>query len=153
MSQEGFKLKPKRAKELLDIVGLDQSAMDRFPHEFSGGQRQRIGIARALIREPEVLIVDEAVSALDVSVQVQVLDLLRDLRDRFHLSIIFITHDLCVSAQICDRLLVMKQGEVVETGPVKKLFEAPSHDYTRKLLDAGAGWGEDSALRESKARA
>lgn len=142
-----------RAKELLDIVGLDQSAMDRFPHEFSGGQRQRIGIARALIMEPEVLIADEAVSALDVSVQAQVLDLLRDLRDRFDLSIIFITHDLCVAAQICDRLLVMKQGEVVETGPVQQLFEAPKHEYTKKLLQAVPGWGVDSALRASRARA
>lgn len=141
-----------RAYELLDIVGLDKSAMDRFPHEFSGGQRQRIGIARALIMKPEVLIADEAVSALDVSVQAQVLDLLRDLRDRFDLSIIFITHDLCVAAQICDSLLVMKQGKIVERGPVNKLFRAPEHDYTQNLLGAVPGWGNESYLRESKGR-
>ena len=136
-----------RARELLDIVGLDAGAMTRFPHEFSGGQRQRIGIARALALEPEVLVADEAVSALDVSVQAQVLALLRDLRDRLDLSLIFITHDLCVAAQVCDRILVMREGAVVETGPTAEVFTAPRHDYTRTLLSAIPGWDADSPLR------
>ncbi len=135
-----------RARELLSLVGLDENALARFPHEFSGGQRQRIGIARALAMDPEVLVADEAVSALDVSVQAQVLDLLADIRDRFRLALIFITHDLCVAAQICDRIAVMRYGEIVETGPTAEVFGNPQHDYTQALLAAVPGWSEDSPL-------
>ncbi|MEQ8651429.1 MAG: ABC transporter ATP-binding protein [Kiloniellales bacterium] len=135
-----------RARELLSLVGLDESAMGRFPHEFSGGQRQRIGIARALAMDPEVLVADEAVSALDVSVQAQVLDLLADIRDRFRLALIFITHDLCVAAQICDRIAVMREGAIVEMGNTADVFGNPQHDYTQSLLAAVPGWGESSPL-------
>jgi peptide/nickel transport system ATP-binding protein len=127
------------AKELFALVGLDPSAIDRFPHEFSGGQRQRIGLARALALRPEVLVADEAVSALDVSVQAQVLKLLAGLRRRLGLSIVFITHDLRVAAQICDLVAVMKDGEVVEQGLAGDVFGRPQHPYTRALLDSIPG--------------
>ena len=130
-----------RARELLALVRLDASAMDRFPHQFSGGQRQRICIARALAMEPELLIADEAVSALDVSVQAQVLELLADIRQRLNLAMLFITHDLRVAAQVCDEVVVMSQGEVVEHGPTAQVFEAPRHAYTRALFEAAPGKG------------
>ncbi len=137
-----------RARELLELVGLDASAMKRFPHEFSGGQRQRIGIARALALDPDILIADEAVSALDVSIQAQVLDLLADLKTRLNLSMLFITHDLRVAAQVCDRIMVMQHGKLVEIGPAGKVLSEPEHPYTRSLLDAIPGKAYEQALKQ-----
>jgi peptide/nickel transport system ATP-binding protein len=123
-----------KARELLALVGLDPRAIDRYPHEFSGGQRQRIGIARALALDPDLLVADEPVSALDVSVQAQILKLLEELKGRLKLAMLFITHDLNVAAQICDRIAVMRQGEIIEVKPTAELLLHPEHSYTQALL-------------------
>ncbi len=130
-----------RARDLMGLVGLSPDALDRYPHQFSGGQRQRIAIARALAMEPVLLIGDEPVSALDVSVQAQVLRLLDEVRRKFDLAVLFITHDLRVAAQICDRIAVMQNGIVVETGPTASIFADPRHDYTKGLFAAAPGRG------------
>ena len=137
-----------RARDLMKIVGLDPKAVERFPNQFSGGQRQRICIARALAMEPEVLIADEAVSALDVSVQAQVLELLDDVRKKFNLAMLFITHDLRVAAQVCDEIAVMYKGDVVEYGPAAGIFANPSHDYTKALFKAAPGKDWDFGVFE-----
>jgi peptide/nickel transport system ATP-binding protein len=130
-----------RAEELMMLVRLKPDALRRYPSEFSGGQRQRISIARALACDPKVLIADEAVSALDVSVQAQILDLLDDIQRRLRIGILFITHDLRVASQICDRVIVMRRGEIVEEGMIQQVFLAPRHEYTRALLAAAPGRG------------
>jgi peptide/nickel transport system ATP-binding protein len=128
-----------RARRLLELVRMDPGVLDRYPHQFSGGQRQRICIARALAMEPELLVADEAVSALDVSVQAQVLALLAEIRTRLDLAMLFITHDLRVAAQVCDRVAVMQEGRIVEYGPAREVFLSPRHDYTRALFAAAPG--------------
>lgn len=128
-----------KARELLRVVRLDADAMQRYPHQFSGGQRQRICIARALALEPDILVADEAVSALDVSVQAQVLKLLDEIRESTGIAVLFVTHDLRVAAQICDTIVVMEKGRVVEAGPAENVLTAPQQDYTRALIDAAPG--------------
>ncbi|MFS2224663.1 ABC transporter ATP-binding protein [Pantoea sp. B65] len=134
-----------RGQQLLELVGLPADAIDRFPHQFSGGQRQRIAIARALAMEPDVIVADEAVSALDVSVQAQVLQLLNDIQRRLGVAILFITHDLRVAAQLCDDVLVMQHGEVIEYGAATEVLVSPQHPYTQQLMDAVPGKGWDFA--------
>ncbi|MFN5406379.1 ABC transporter ATP-binding protein, partial [Bradyrhizobium sp.] len=128
-----------RARELLELVGLPADAISRYPHQFSGGQRQRIAIARALALDPDVLVADEAVSALDVSVQAQVLELLDEIQRRLGIAILFITHDLRVAAQICDDVVVMQKGRIVEQGPAGEILTHPKEAYTRSLLEAAPG--------------
>jgi len=140
----------KRARDLVETVGISGAALDRYPHQFSGGQRQRLCIARALAMEPEILIADEAVSALDVSVQAQVMSLLEDIRDRFNLAMLFITHDLRVAARLCDRIAVMQRARVVAHGPTAQIFAEPQHAYTQELFAAIPGrhhWGAAIDLR------
>jgi ABC-type oligopeptide transport system ATPase subunit len=121
---------------LLDRVGLPSASLARYPHEFSGGQRQRIGIARALAVQPKFLICDEPVSALDVSVQAQIINLLKDLQKQFGLTYLFIAHDLAVVEYMSDEIIVMHRGKIVESGPAEQICHQPQHDYTRKLLEA-----------------
>lgn len=137
-----------RIMELMDAVGLLQGQLSRYPHEFSGGQAQRIGIARALAASAKVLVLDEPVSALDVSIQAQILKLLGELRQEFNLSYVFISHDLSVVESISDRVAVMYFGKVVETGPVRQLFSKPKHPYTRLLIDSAPD--ANAALPELK---
>jgi peptide/nickel transport system ATP-binding protein len=121
---------------VLSHVGLTRTDADKYPHEFSGGQRQRIAIARAIVTRPTLLVADEAVSALDVSVQAQILNLFLDLQDELGLGIVFISHDMAVVASICDTVLVMRNGRILESGPAHEVLNAPAHDYTRSLLEA-----------------
>ena len=128
-----------RVAEALEAVGLSAADGARYPHEFSGGQRQRIAIARALVTRPRLIVADEPVSALDVSVQAQVLNLLRELQQRYGLAYLFISHDIAVVDLVCDEVLVLQRGRVVESGPPERLFTAPEHPYTRRLVEAVPG--------------
>jgi ABC-type glutathione transport system ATPase component len=125
-----------RIAAALDLVGLRKEDLERHPHQFSGGQRQRIGIARAIVMEPAVLVADEPVSSLDVSVQMQVLNLILDIRDKLDLTVLFITHNIAVVEYLCDRVVVLSRGEIVERGTTRSVIEAPQHAYTQRLLQA-----------------
>lgn len=137
-----------RAAQALNEVGLRTADLDKYPHEFSGGQRQRIAIARALITRPALIVADEPVSALDVSVQAQVLNLMMDLQDRHGLSYLLVSHDLAVIKLMCDDVLVLQSGRVVEQGPAQQIFEQTKHPYTRALLAAVPGHRDDFLKQE-----
>ena len=130
-----FKEETKIVSDILDHVGLSKTSLDKYPHEFSGGQRQRISIARALASRPKILICDEPTSALDVSVQAHILNLLKDLQDELNLTILFISHDLPVIRQMCDRVAVMRNGKICEVAETETLFKMPKHTYSRHLLE------------------
>ncbi|MFD7501808.1 ATP-binding cassette domain-containing protein [Streptomyces sp. NPDC059850] len=133
---QGLGNRKERVAELLEAVGLRADAANRYPHQFSGGQRQRISIARALAPRPKVIVADEPVSALDVSVRAQVLNLIADLVDELSLTLVFVSHDLSVVRHVCDRVAVMHAGQIVETGPTEQVYEDPQHPYTRRLIAA-----------------
>jgi ABC-type oligopeptide transport system ATPase subunit len=137
--------RPERVAALLEQVGLDAGYQKRYPHEFSGGQRQRIGIARALALNPALLVADEPVSALDVSVQAQILNLIRDLSETRHMAVILVAHDLAVVNYVCDRVLIMNKGKVVEEGPTREVFRNPRHPYTQ-LLKSSVPDPDDESL-------
>jgi oligopeptide transport system ATP-binding protein len=138
-----------RVRELLDVVGFDPGFTNRYPHEFSGGQRQRIGIARALALGPKLIVCDEPVSALDVSIQAQILNLLKDLQNEFGLTYLFIAHDLAVVRSMSDQIAVMQQGKIVEVGPAEDVYTSPSHEYTKTLLTS-VPVPDPRAMRERK---
>jgi peptide/nickel transport system ATP-binding protein len=133
---QGESGRKERVIELLEAVGLRPEAAHRFPHQFSGGQRQRISIARALAPRPDILVADEPVSALDVSVRAQVLNLIADLVEQLSLTLVFVSHDLSVVQNVCDRVAVMREGQIVEIGPVEQVYNEPRHPYTRQLIAA-----------------
>jgi oligopeptide transport system ATP-binding protein len=139
-SNQGKKLSKQqiteKVSEMMTAIGLQPAQLNRYPHEFSGGQCQRIGIARAMIVDPKLLVCDEPVSALDVSIQAQIINLLMDLKEQTQMSMIFISHDLSIVRQICDRLLVLYNGEIVEMGKAEDIYQNPQHEYTTKLLDS-----------------
>ncbi len=140
-----------RVRELLDVVGFDPGFTNRYPHEFSGGQRQRIGIARALALSPKLIVCDEPVSALDVSIQAQILNLLKDLQSDFGLTYLFIAHDLAVVRSMSDRIAVMNLGKLVEIGPAEEVYTNPKHEYTQALLSA-VPIPDPRAMKERKAK-